>query len=396
MRRGWIERRESKNGLTLRCRFWIPGPDGELIAASKSFSARDYPDKRTLDKAAHAFLAKTVTEINAGTFVVPNETTLRELVDRWIASRAVRPNSIRADRAAIKHLSPSLLAMPIQRVKPMHIQALYGELKTAKVGHAALFSVHRVLKAVFAQAMRWEMLTKSPADRVVAPRLETPHRPFWSPEQTGVFVGALQADAWGLFFRVLAGTGMRRGELAVLRWEDLDFKRNTIAIRRTMTKDETGRDIAGDTTKTANSLRTIPIPASCRELLTAHRRHERERQLAAPVGLWRPDAGDLVFSAPDGRMLTGGAIQRAFAAIVAPLGLPANTPHGLRRGFIVALLMQGAPPKTVSSLVGDDVRTVMSVYSQVVEGSRETAVDALDALLSAMANPDRTTTTHDG
>src|SRR3954468_9335782 len=101
MRRGWIEKRESAKGTTLRVRFWIPGPDGALIAASKSFSARDYPDKRTLDQAAHAFLAKTVTEINAGTFVVPNETTLRELVDRWLASRAVRPNSIRADRAAI-------------------------------------------------------------------------------------------------------------------------------------------------------------------------------------------------------------------------------------------------------------------------------------------------------
>jgi integrase len=103
-----------------------------------------------------------------------------------------------------------------------------------------------------------------------------------------------------------------------------------------------------------------------------------------------------LFGAVSGRIIYSARLGQVLDALIVAAKLPRITAHGFRHGFVTTLLESGASPKTVASLVGDSVQTVMRVYSQVVESSRETAIRDLDELFAgadSAAKRDASTTT---
>lgn len=324
---GWIERRVGDRWTTYRVRYWIVDDAGKEVARSKSFTDRACGGKREAERAASLFLARTVTEQSDGSFVAPSELTVQGLIDRWLAVKqtSVRTSSLVNYRSHLKRLSPEVAAMPLQKLKAVHLEVMYSDLASRNVGPAAIVALHRVLSYALNQAVRWDLITRSPARAALSPTRTTPAINHWTADQAAQFLRAEGNDpAWGLIWRLLLSTGMRQGELLALRWSDIDRRRGELTIRRTLTKSSTGGITIGAEPKTIRSARTIPIPGSCVELLRLHQIRQRERQLAAPE--WASEFGDLVFTDAAGRFILPQKVRLAASAAMLRAGVPECRP----------------------------------------------------------------------
>lgn len=391
-KRGWIERRDGTRGASWRVRYWAPSATGELVPRSASFGERVYGTRRAAEDAAEAFLARMLTEVRAGTFIAPSSLTVHDLVDQWIRDREqegrISGNTVHNYRQAIKHLRPSVAGVPVQQLKPMHLQTLYRQLRADGVGEGMLRQLHIVINGALAQAVQWEIVGRNVAQKVTKPAPQTPNIAYWTPDQASAFLAAEGDDpVYGVAWTLLVFTGMRCGELQALRWDDVDLVNASLRIARTATRTAAGKPVIGATTKTRNSRRTIPLPTACLDRLKAHRIAQRERELAAPV--WDRSNGDLVFTRADGRAVSHTTLGQAFRRAVARTGLPPIKLHGLRHSVVTSLLLAGVHPKTAAELIGDSVAMVLKVYSHVTYDAKQTAIEDHASRLVALMDARR-------
>ena len=111
--------------------------------------------------------------------------------------------------------------------------------------------------------MTMELMKKNPMKKVILPKVERDNKKFdnfYSKEELNTFlVDAKKYNfRYFMFFRLLAYSGMRKGECLALKWSDIDFKRNTIDINKSLASGENNR-LYLSPCKTKSSVRTLDM-----------------------------------------------------------------------------------------------------------------------------------------
>jgi integrase len=187
-------------------------------------------------------LNDVIAAARAGTFVEPAKRTVESfLMEEWLP--AVKPPRVRESTWLSyqlnieNHIVPNLGRMNLQGLTPGQLTAFYRHLLTSgrRDGKGGLTpktvkNIHATLHPALAVAMRWGYVVRNVADAVDLPKVITPEMQVWSPEQLRAFLTHVRADrllaAWMLF----ATTGMRRGEVAGLRWTDVDLRAGQVKV----------------------------------------------------------------------------------------------------------------------------------------------------------------------
>jgi integrase len=170
-------------------------------------------------------------------------------------------------------------------------------------------------------------------------------------------------------------TGLRQGELAALRWEDLDLSEGgSVTVRRSA---DTRTRPRISTTQTGEE-RRVGICARTVALLKAHKRRQLEERMAAPS--WQDPA--LVFPNTKGKVRRRDSIMRSLRHFLAEVGLPAEVRfHALRHTAATLAIKQGIPIPTVSKMLGhSDPAMTLKRYAHVLDEMREDAARAMDEL----------------
>jgi integrase len=167
-----------------------------------------------------------------------------------------------------------------------------------RAGPKTVRNVHGVLHAALRDAVRWGYLARNVADAADLPKGMTPQMRVWSPKQLRAFLAHVRAGelyaAWMLF----TTTGMRRGEVAGLRWADVDLDTGRASPRRPRVV--VNYDVVVSEPKTAKGRRSLALDPATVAVLREHRTRQVEQRLAVGPG-WH-DSG-LVFTWPDGRAI---------------------------------------------------------------------------------------------
>jgi integrase len=179
---------------------------------------------------------------------------------------------------------------------------------------------------------------------------------------------------WGTLVAVIAWTGCRRGEVAGLHWEDVDFKQGNLLIRRSVAAVPGGSQVKR--TKTGDMHR-IAIGPKTLKLFKAHRKRSDVR--AKKCGAELEPSCYILSPDPAGqRPYNPYTITRTFVGACADAGVPRMRLHDLRHHSATTLLKNGA---SVGEVMGrHDWRTVEMVnrYRHLLEAQDSAAAKALE------------------
>lgn len=348
-------------------------------------------------RAAERELARLETEVHAGAYLAPARETVTDYLERWLDAYAKTNTTARTcERYAsiIRcHLIPALGQLPLAKLEPLHIQAYYSEAleKGRRNGQGGLSAKtvlhhHRVLREALKHAVKWRLLAANPADATEPPR-PRPHevRVLTEAEITRLLEVARSTP---LSFPILLalGTGLRRGEILALRWEDIDMKRGTLAVRQSL--EETRDGVRFKVPKTKKSRRVVALPTTLVEALVRHKGEQAKLRLMMGPGY--QDHG-LVVARVDGTPVRPNYVTQAFTKLTRRHNLSGVRFHDLRHTHATELLRQGIHPKVVSERLGHaTIGMTLDVYSHVLPDMQEEAARRIDgALRAAMGGASR-------
>lgn len=279
---------------------------------------------------------------------------------------------------------PSIGEVGLQDLHPLHLQDLYGRLfRPVKSGGAGLSggtvrNLHLVLTQAFGQAVRWQLLLRSPAAGAQPPRPRQPHRAAIDPPLVERVLAAASGDRLEAVVALAVSTGMRRGEILALRWSDLDADFSLLQVRRTLQPTRDG--LVFEHPKSARSRRNVALPAFTRPYLERQRVAQQERRQQCSD--WQNE--DLIVDRGDGAPLHPDTLSSAWRRFVKVNGLPRIRFHDLRHAHATLMLIQGVHPKVVSERLGHaSVGITLDTYSHVLPTMQTEAVDAFDRLFAA-------------
>jgi integrase len=195
--------------------------------------------------------------------------------------------------------------------------------------------------------------------------------------QARTFLDAARGDRFEALYVLAVATGMKQGELLGLKWADLDLKKGTLSVRRSLRVDKDGAHYTEG--KRDHSRRRIELGAGTVAALRAHRKRQLEERVRY-ADLWEDN--DLIFCQKDGRPIRRWNLEREFYKVLKHAGLPKITFHGLRHTCASLMLLNNTPAKVVSEMLGHaDVAFTLKVYSHVLPGMQRSAADGMDEML---------------
>jgi integrase len=260
-----------------------------------------------------------------------------------------------------------------------------GRRKTTSSGQCGLApktvrNVHVMLHSALHDAMRWGYLVRNVAEAADPPAARSPEQKVWSPAELRVFLEHVRDDRLYALWLLVATTGMRRGELAGLRWADVDFDHATVSplIPRVVVDHQ----VHDSAPKTERGRRRLALdPVTLKALQAHHTRQAEDRQLA---GQGYRDRG-YVFTWPDGRPLHPDNIAHWFEQHTRAARLPRIRLHDVRHSYATAALKAGISAKVISERLGHaSVAFTLQTYGHVTPGmDRDAATTVADLILGS-------------
>jgi integrase len=337
------------------------------------------------ERAAKLAEAKVVTAAAGGRATKPGRITFGAyLVERWLpalrADPKRKPSTINGYAQMVPHLVAGLGHVPLSDVTGDRLTALYGQLRAAGKAERTVRYVHTTAHLALKDAVRWRLIGFNPAEDADAPA-QTPPRPkAWTPEQVATFLEHAADDRWWPLWRLAATTGMRRGELAGLRWCDLDLDGGALVVAENRVVVE--HEVVTGTPK-GNRSRRIGLDAVTVEVLRGWRRRQLEERLV--IGELWPDI-DLVFVWPDGSPLHPDVISRTYRRIAERGGLPPMPLHNLRHAWATAALLGRVDVKVVSARLGhSSTRITHDIYTAAVPSMDDAAAELVAGMYDGAA-----------
>lgn len=363
---------------------------GALVKQRRQRSESGFATKRD----AMAWNAERELRERRGFSSEPGTLTLRSYAEAWWESLRpgdYSPSTLRGYRDHLDfYILPILGDVRLSRLDDRTIQAWHATLlktpyrgRRAKEGMTLSVSTvagaHRVLSIICNDAVKRKKLAENPARLAGGPRL--PRRPshnVWDSDQIKTFLEfADSVDAGeALLYRFMLMTAARPGEALALRWDAIDWRRQTVTIMSTRTRDIDRQMVIGSRSKTRNSDRTLNLQTGLVERLRQHRIRQNETRLK--LGSRWHDLG-LVFPRPNGMMQNDATFNQRLARWSVRAGVPRLTPHELRHTSATLMILNGVPLEVVSEQLGHaSITTTANLYGHLTPGMIKRYTDEVE------------------
>ncbi|MFF4598114.1 tyrosine-type recombinase/integrase [Amycolatopsis sp. NPDC001319] len=238
---------------------------------------------------------------------------------------------------------------------------------------ATVLKLHFMIHGTFAAAIRWEWVKSNPAEHARKPRAPKPDPKPPTSEQAARIIQAAweKDDAYGSLVWLVMVTGMRRGELARVRWRDVDFEKALLAVHETKT----------------DQPRRIALDAATVDVLRDLRLHYESRMRTLDVA---PTEDAYLFSPSPtfDRPYNRSWLSRRYSRMCSSLGIDSHL-HALRHYSATELILAGVDIRTVAGRLGhaDGGNTTLRVYAAWVAEADKRAAEVIGG---RMKRPGRT------
>ena len=316
--------------------------------------------------------------------------TLGEWLDRWINEYmifTIRESTLDSYKAMIKNqIKPYLGDRPLSALTAQELQKFYNTIKKngrvkpdrqhgTELADSMVRGIHMMLHKALDMAVRLRLIVKNPTVGTTIPKNNYPPKQILNDEQLERFMQRIRQDErWYDFFYTELTTGLRRGEICGLKWEDFDAENGKLKVRRSVAKRKGGGLNIGET-KTETGTRTIVLPPSTAELL-------RKRKETAISEWIFPNIYE-----PEKTMHPDYAYHR-LKTLLKQAELPLIRFHDLRHTFATMALENGMDIKTLSAMIGHvSAETTLNIYSHITDTMQQQAAARIDREIAGADTP---------
>jgi len=320
---------------------------------------------------ARQVLAERMWERRNGKFRLNRQPiTMKEFAAKWdedyvtvqIRLGRMKESSAESCRSRSRlHIVPFFGQMRLDEITLPHVREFMKALLAKELSPKTVLNAMVVLKEMFKHAVQWGYLDVNPAQYAERPRSEDQEMQILTPPEIRRLLDAADEPVRTLLLCAVL-TGMRRGELLGLRWEDIDLEDHRIFVRRALWR---GKFV---TPKSRRSRRTIDLAPTLRAALAK-----------VPS---RFQAG-LVFCSPDGEPINPDTFaQRDWARALRRAELRRIRFHDLRHTYASLLIAQGAHPKYIQTQLGHaSIQTTLDRYGHLMPDVHAAEARKLDRLV---------------
>ena len=332
-------------------------------------------------------LRETVT--GPRTEKVRPETPFGEWLDFWYQNYVkpqIRPTTQANYEAKIyQHIIPELGKIPLNQLAQKDLQQFYARMKTGGrlirteqfgkgLSDSMVRGLHAACRSALEKAVQEELIRTNPAVGCKLPPKRGREMQVLGREELQRFLIQAQAEGYYELFLLDLCTGLRRGELLALQWDDLDFKTGTLTVNKQVY--EVKGQLQVSVPKTRASIRRLVLPSGVVEVLRAYRETVDSRWMfPSPVKENMP--------------MTPGAVRRRLQIILERAGCKRIRFHDLRHTFATLSLENGMDVKTLSAMLGHvSAATTLDIYTHITDDMQRTAAVNIDRGIGKATPPE--------
>lgn len=300
--------------------------------------------------------------------------TVNDWFDYWletVVSTQVKPSTFDSYRSKVDcHIRPTIGDIHLSNLTSTKIDQFINTTKE-KISINSLHAVFRVLKTALKYAEKLKFISRSLYENIKLPKAKKPHIATLAQSEHKFLVNKVKNSPQGLPVLMSLETGMRIGEIAGLKWEDINFENQTITIRRTLQrvstplKEQVKTHIIEERPKSETSERVIPLSSTLvKRLLNDLKTSHSEYVISNGVKYMEPRA-----------------IRYQFRRILEKLNLPNYSFHALRHSFATRCLEKGVNIAVISSLMGhSSTKMTLDIYTNSNLNEERLAIKAITYL----------------
>ena len=314
--------------------------------------------------------------------------TVGQWMDVWFENYAkikVRPSSHQTYRGYIEnHIKPNIGSIPLNKLTSLELQKLYKKLlgngrveriesKKQPKGLSAktVRNINQIISSALNLAIEQKLILTNPTDACALPKLEHREMKTLPAEQLTSFLReAKESSVFEMYYIELA-TGLRRGELLGLKWNDIDLEHGSLRVQRQIARID--GEIVEAPLKTKNAYRTLPLSADAIDVLKA------QKKKCGP--------SQYVFPSPTGGPISPDSVLHMLHRVLKRAGLPKVRFHDLRHTFATLALQNGVDIKTVSGMLGHfSAGFTLDTYAHVTTAAQKEAANTMGGVLRVAVN----------
>ena len=329
-------------------------------------------------------LKQAIGEAQALDVTKAGKYTVGEWMEVWFQDYAkikVRPSSHQTYQGYIhNHIRPNIGDIPLEKLTSLDLQKFYKKLlsqgrvdrleaKGQPKGLSAktVRNIHQILSSALKLAQEQRLILTNPAEGCALPRVEHQEmKTLTTVQLASFFREARESGVFELYYLELA-TGLRRGELLGLKWEDIDLERGDLRVRRQVSR--INGEVVEAPLKTKNAYRTLPLAEDTVSVL----REQRRKVGNSP---W-------VFPSPNGGPISPDSVLHMLHRVLKRAGLPKVRFHDLRHTFATLALQNGVDVKTVSGMLGHfSAGFTLDTYAHITSAAQRQAAQTMGSVLA--------------
>lgn len=274
--------------------------------------------------------------------------------------------------------------LTLDGIQAKHIQSFYlHELKT--VSHGTVIHYHANIHKALKYAVKMDLIPFNPADKVERPKKQRYIADYYRQEELERLLEASRDHPYSLLIQMTAFYGLRRSEALGLKWDTIDFERNTITIRHIVTNakiDGKYEIVREDRAKTKSSLRSLPLVDNIREKLLALKEQQKENKRICG-NCYNREYDGYVFVDVMGNIFNPRNLSSNFSKLLELKGLRHIRFHDLRHSCASLLLANDVPMKQIQEWLGhSDISTTANIYAHLDYKSKITSAQAMETGLA--------------
>src|SRR6266487_654343 len=319
-------------------------------------------------------LKMALHEQQQGMLATGSQQLLKVYLENWLERvyrPTVRPNTYKQFRSIVyHHLIPAFGHIAVQKLRAEKIQAYYAQKLKEGLSPRSIAVIHAVLHSALQNAVKWGLVSRNVSKLVTRPRFERYESQTLTGEQAMKLLEVAKGSRIEALLLVALTTGMRKGELLALRWDDLDLEKGVLYVQRTVSRIP-GRGYLESEPKTKSSRRRIELPAVATEVLNEYCVNQEKVRIKAGEK-WNERG--IVFTNKYGGFLRPDTVLDTFHLLLKDAGLPTMRFHDLRHSAATILFVAGVNPKVIQELLGHSkISITLEVYSHVLPSMQQEA-----------------------